>query len=160
MILCNKIFIIREDSRNIRSKVVPVLYTRVFTGEINLFCMPRKLLQTLDVNIMFSNEVIEMNKTVFDWFLNKVVSIDILIQHAHQIRWSAYIEAWINVVMYNLHYCHKLTIDHEFTRSCICVILTRNKYSSWYAYHVNGNWHNGILIWSCIVTLQYNPSYV
>ena len=48
-------------------------------------------------NIMFRNEVIEMNAAMFDYLLNKVVSTDVVIQRANQLRWSAYIEARINV---------------------------------------------------------------
>ena len=59
--------------------------------------MHRNIIHELDVDIMFSNEVIEMNVVVFDYFRNTVVSTAIITQHARQLRRSAYIESCINL---------------------------------------------------------------
>ena len=65
--------------------------------KIKIICMHRNIIHELDVDIMFSNEVIEMNVVVFDYFRNTVVSTAIITQHARQLRRSAYIESCINL---------------------------------------------------------------
>ena len=97
---------------------------------------------------------------MFDYFHNTVVSTVIVIQRTRQLWRSAYIEACIDVGMYNVHHFCEVPIDHAFTRSCLCLNATRNKDSSWYAEHVIEKRHNGILIRSCISTLHYHPSYI
>ena len=101
-----------------------------------------------------------MNAVVFHSFWNPVVSTVTVIHCAHQMEWIAYIESCINVGTYNLRHCCIVPINHEFTRSCLCVNVTRNKESSWYDEHMNEKCQNVILIWSHIFTLQYHPSYV
>ena len=97
MLLCSAIVIIWEDSTNVGSGLGPELYDPVITSELKLICTTIKILQVLDVNIMFINEGIEMNAVVFDYLLNTVVSTAIIIQCAHQMNRSAYIEPHINV---------------------------------------------------------------
>ena len=110
--------------------------------------------------MIFINEGIEMNVAVFYYLHNIVVSTDVLINRAKHLSQSAYIESHINVITYNLHHFLEVPIDNSFIRSFFCVNVMRNKYSSWYAEHMHEKWNNGILIRSCIVTLQYHPSYV
>ena len=75
---------------------------------------------------MFSNEDIEINTSVFDYFRNAVLSTAVVIQHAHQLWWSAYIVSHINVSTYNIHhyYC-QVPINHAYSRSCECVKIIR-----------------------------------
>ena len=68
MLFYSTIFIIGEDSKNIRSRLGTGFYALVITGglKLKLIFKSRKILQGLDVNIMFINEDIEMNAVVFD----------------------------------------------------------------------------------------------
>ena len=103
---------------------------------------------------------IEMNVIVFDYFHNTVVFTVILISA----RTSDALECihWIPHQRRHLNSSSLLLSAHL---SCLCKILymcewNYKKHSSWYVEHVNGKLQNGILIWSCIVTLKYPPSYV
>ena len=129
MIFCSTIFIIVEYSRNIGSGVRLEICALLITVKLELICTLRQLLQELYFNIMFSNYVIEMNAVVFSYFRNTVLSTAILIQRAHQMIWSAYIEACINAGTYNLHHYFDMPIKHDFTISCLHVNVIRNKES-------------------------------
>ena len=76
---------IGEEPRNAWSGVVPEHHAIVITGKMELICTPIHILQAIDVNIMLSNEGIEINAVMFNYFRNTVVYTDVVIKRTHQL---------------------------------------------------------------------------